>query len=149
MKLLRYVHGHRGVFERRSSCVSCRHGAQKILERMIMRTGVRRVIDGSVRRCVDAWTRIGHATEIRFALILRTSKDTFNKCISDSPLYLWMPVTHPVFFFSWWVPWHLCGVNYEPENGTLPPCCVIYPENRKHNPNKTQFFLSAIDRSSI
>lgn len=36
------------VCECMGSCVGCRHGAQKILKHMIMRTGVRRVIDGAV-----------------------------------------------------------------------------------------------------
>lgn len=49
---------------------------------------------------MDAHTRIGDATEIRLALLLRTSEHTFNKRISDSPLYLRMPVTHPVLFLD-------------------------------------------------
>lgn len=45
------------VCERTGSCVSCCHGAQKILEHMIMRTGVRRVIGGAVWKhpCGGAW----------------------------------------------------------------------------------------------
>lgn len=38
--------------------------------------------EAPVQRRVDAGTRRGDATEIRSALILRTSKDTFNKCIT-------------------------------------------------------------------
>lgn len=44
--------------ECRVSCLSRCHGGHKILEHMIMRTGVRRVIDGVVgkRLCRGGWT---------------------------------------------------------------------------------------------